>query len=139
MATMSSAIPLTGVPFPRSEYERRQRNVLTAVASAGLDALVVTAHGHLRYLSGYDGSGGYFAPFPLIMVPGRSPTYVVRQYDEQAVRSYSCIDEIVTYTHQQDLGKVCADVLRRYGLQSKRVGFELGCWNLALADVNALQ
>ncbi|RWQ44853.1 Xaa-Pro peptidase family protein [Mesorhizobium sp.] len=139
MATMSSAIPLTGVPFPRSEYERRQLNVLEAVASAELDALVVTAHGHLRYLSGYDGSGGYFAPFPLIMVPGRSPIFVVRQYDEQAVCSYSCIDEIVTYTHQQDFGKVCADVLRRYGLQSKRIGFELGCWNLALADVNALQ
>ncbi|QKD19618.1 aminopeptidase P family protein [Mesorhizobium sp. NZP2077] len=139
MAAMSSAIPLTGVPFPRSEYERRQLNVLEAVASAGLDALVVTAHGHLRYLSGYDGSGGYFAPFPLIMVPGRAPIYVVRQYDEQAVRAYSCIDEIVTYTHQQDFGKVCADVLRRYGLQSKRIGFELGCWNLALADFNALQ
>lgn len=60
------SIPLTGVPFPRYEYERRQLNVLAAVASAGLDALVVTAHGHLRYLSGYDGSGGYFAPFPLI-------------------------------------------------------------------------
>ncbi|RWO86339.1 Xaa-Pro peptidase family protein [Mesorhizobium sp.] len=139
MATMSSAIPLTGVPFPRSEYERRQLNVLGAVASAGLDALVVTAHGHLRYLSGYDGSGGYFAPFPLIMVPGRSPIFVVRQYDEQAVCSYSCIDDIATYTHQQDFGKVCADVLRRHGLQSKRIGFELGCWNLALADVNALQ
>ncbi|RUX63770.1 aminopeptidase P family protein, partial [Mesorhizobium sp. M2A.F.Ca.ET.040.01.1.1] len=117
MAPMCSGIPLTGVPFPRSEYERRRLNVLEAVANAGLDALVVTAHGHLRYLSGYDGSGGYFAPFPLIMVPGRSPTFVVRQYDEQAVRSYSCIEELVTYTHQQDLGKVCADVLRRYGLQ----------------------
>lgn len=139
MATMSSAIPLTGVPFPRSEYERRQLNVLAAMASAGLEALVVTAHGHLRYLSGYDGNGGYFAPFPLIMVPGRSPIFVVRQYDEQAVCSYSCIDEVVTYTHQQDFGKVCADVLRRYGLQSKRIGFELGCWNLAVADVTALQ
>ncbi|MER8734402.1 aminopeptidase P family N-terminal domain-containing protein, partial [Mesorhizobium sp. M1227] len=112
---MPSAIPLTGTPFPRSEYGRRQHNVQAAVASAGLDALVVTAHGHLRYLSGYDGSGGYFAPFPLIMVPGRPPIYVVRQYDEQAVRWYSCIDEIVTYTHQEDFGKVCADVLRRYG------------------------
>lgn len=139
MTTMSSAIPLTGVPFPKSEYERRQRAVLAAVASAELDALVVTAHGHLRYLSGYDGSGGYFAPFPLIMVPGRSPIYIVREYDEQAVAAYSCIDEILTYTHQQDFGKVCADVLRGYGLESKRVGFELGCWNLAVADINALQ
>ncbi|RWF81412.1 MAG: aminopeptidase P family protein [Mesorhizobium sp.] len=139
MATIRPAIPLTGVPFPRTEYERRQHEVLQAVASARLDALVVSAHGHLRYLSGYDGSGGYFAPFPLILVPGRLPTYVVREYDEQAVRAYSCIDEIVAYTQQHDFGKVCADVLRRYGLQSKRVGFELGCWNLAPADVSAIQ
>ncbi|RWJ95414.1 Xaa-Pro peptidase family protein [Mesorhizobium sp.] len=139
MAAISQEIPLTGVPFPRSEYERRQLGVLEAVVSAKLDALVVTAHGHLRYLSGYDGSGGYFAPFPLILVPGRPPTYVVRKYDEHAVRAYCCIDEIVTYTQQHDFGRVCADVLRRLGLQSKRVGFELGCWNLAPADVSAIQ
>lgn len=139
MATMRPAIPLTGVPFPISEYERRQNNVVTAVATAGLDAIVVTAHGHLKYLSGYDGNGGYFAPFPLILIPGRAPIFVVREYDEQAVRSYSCIDEIVTYTHQPDFGRVCADVLRRLGLQNKLVGFELGCWNLAPADVRAVQ
>ncbi|RWI98476.1 Xaa-Pro peptidase family protein [Mesorhizobium sp.] len=139
MATISQAIPLTGVPFRRSEYERRQLRVLEAVASTKLDALVVTAHGHLRYLSGYDGSGGYFAPFPLILVPGRPPIFVVREYDEHAVRAYCCIDEIVTYTQQPDFETVCADVLRRLGLQSKRVGFELGCWNLAPADVSAIQ
>ncbi|WP_202330470.1 M24 family metallopeptidase [Mesorhizobium sp. L-8-3] len=139
MANIRSAIPLTGVPFPRSEYERRQHKVLEAVTRARLDALVVTANGHLRYLSGYDGSGAYFAPFPLILRPGRSPIYVVREYDEEVVRSYSCIDEIITYTHQQDFGKVCADVLRQHGLHSKWVGFELGCWGLAPADVNALQ
>ncbi|MER9482861.1 Xaa-Pro peptidase family protein [Mesorhizobium sp. M0494] len=139
MTPTSLAIPLTGLPFPRSEYERRQQKVLDTVASAGLDALVVTARGHLRYLTGYDGNGAYFAPFPLILVPGRQPTYVVREYDEQAVRSYSCIDEIVTYTHKNDFAKVCADVLRQHGLQGERIGFELGCWSLAPADVSALQ
>ncbi|TIL64205.1 M24 family metallopeptidase [Mesorhizobium sp.] len=139
MTMKCSAIPMTGVPFPRSEYERRQLKVLEAVESARLDALVVTASGHLRYLTGYAGNGVYFAPFPLILVPGRRPTYVVREYDEQAVRAYSCIDEIDTYTQQYDFGTVCADVLRRHGLQSKRIGFELGCWNLAPADVSALQ
>ncbi|MER8556988.1 aminopeptidase P family N-terminal domain-containing protein, partial [Mesorhizobium sp. M1217] len=62
------------MPFPRSEYEHRQERVLAAIDRARLDALVVTAHGHLRYLTGYNGNGGYFAPFPLIMVPGQRPT-----------------------------------------------------------------
>lgn len=137
--TALKPIPFTGAPFPKSEYERRQKKVLEAVARANLDALVVTAHGHLRYLSGYDGMGAYFMPFPLILVPGRAPTYVVREYELTGVRAESIIDDIVGYTEQPDFAKVCADVLRRLGLEGKRVGFELGCWNLAPADVSGLQ
>ncbi|SFN94883.1 Creatinase/Prolidase N-terminal domain-containing protein, partial [Bradyrhizobium sp. Rc3b] len=137
--TALKAIPFTGAPFPKSEYERRQKKVLGAVARADLDAVVVTAHGHLRYLSGYDGMGAYFMPFPLILMPGRAPTYVVREYELTGVRAESHIDDIVCYTEQPDFAKVCADVLRRLGLADKRVGFELGCWNLAPADVSALQ
>ncbi|MCP1838690.1 Xaa-Pro aminopeptidase [Bradyrhizobium sp. USDA 4538] len=83
--------------------------------------------------------GGYFMPFPLILVPGQAPTYVVREYELTGVRAESCIDEIITYTEQPDFAKVCADVLRRLGLAGRRVGFELGCWNLAPADVSAVQ
>lgn len=100
---------------------------------------MITAHGHLQYLSGYDGMGAYFMPFPLILVPGKAPTYVVREYELTGVRAEGCIDEMVGYTEQPDFAKVCADVLRRLGLAGKRVGFELGCWNLAPADVIALQ
>ncbi|MCK1540655.1 aminopeptidase P family protein [Bradyrhizobium sp. 179] len=139
MATEFPPIPLTGVPFPKAEYERRQKKVLNAMERVGLDALLVTAHGHLRYLTGYHGFGGYFAPFPLILVQGQKPTYVVREYEMQVVRAESCIDEIIAYTQQHDFAKVCADVLRRYGLQKRTVGLELGCWNLAPADVSALQ
>lgn len=135
-----SAIPLTGVPFPRSEYERRQKKVLEAVARAKLDALFVTSHSHLQYLTGYDASAGaYFAPFPLILMPGRAPIFIVRAYDEAAARANSCIDEIACYVHRPDFVRVTADVLRSYGLQAKHVGFELDAWNLAPADVNGLQ
>jgi Xaa-Pro aminopeptidase len=83
--------------------------------------------------------GGYFRPFPLILAPGRAPTYVVREYEVNGVRAESCIDEIIGYVQQRDFAKVCADVLRRYGLQNRKIGFELGCWNLAPADVSELQ
>lgn len=132
-------IPFVNLPFPKSEYARRQQNMLAAMERAGLDALLVTAHGRLQYFTGYNGQGGYFRPFPLIMVPGRAPTYVVREYELDAVRVESCIDEVITYRHQDDFATVCADVLRRYGLRSGRVGLELNCWNLAPADVSALQ
>ena len=139
MAVTYTPIPLTGTPFPREEYEGRQRRVLMAMEQAGLDGLAVTAEGHQQYLGGYDGYGGYFAPFPLVLAPGKPPTYVVRKYDEDAARAESCISEIVSYTQQGDFASVLAGVLRKFGLERGRVGLELGCWNLAPADVTALQ
>ena len=112
---------------------------MTAADRAGFDAIVVTSLGHLRYLCGYDGRGAYFAPFPLILVPGRSPIFVVRQYEEPAVRAHSCIQDLALYTQQFDMPKVFAEVIRACGLEGGRVGFELGCWNLAPADLNAIQ
>ena len=85
------------------------------MARSKLDGLLVTARGHLRYLTGYDGRGGYFAPFPLVLVPGQVSTFVVRKYELGSVHPNSCVDEIVPYTRQCDFAKVCADVLRRYG------------------------
>ncbi|APO69826.1 Xaa-Pro aminopeptidase protein (plasmid) [Rhizobium gallicum] len=113
--------------------------MFAAIEQAKLDALLVTSHVHLEYLTGYSGMGGYFAPFPLIMVPGRAPIFVARLYEIASVRAESCIDEIIPYTHEKDFAKVCADVLRGFGLQAGSVGFELGCWNLAPADVSALE
>ncbi|MER9345325.1 aminopeptidase P family N-terminal domain-containing protein [Mesorhizobium sp. M0601] len=65
MATILSPIPLTGVPFPRSEYASRQQKVFEAIETAKLDALVVTAHTHLQYLTGYDGAAGVFCTVPI--------------------------------------------------------------------------
>lgn len=139
MTVANPQIPLTGPAFPREEYERRWQRVLVQMERAGMDVLAVTANGHQEYLGGYDGSGGYFAPFPIFLAPGQPPTYLVRKYDEDAVRAESCIDEIVPYTQEGDFGKACADVLRRFGLEHGRLGLELGCWNLAPVDVAAIQ
>ncbi|MCK1554761.1 aminopeptidase P family protein [Bradyrhizobium sp. 177] len=125
--------------FPKSEYQRREKRVLEKMTAEGLDALLVTAHGRLRYLSGYSGRGAYFAPFPMILIPGRAPTLVVREYEEPAVRAETWVEKIVPYTHEGDFAKACADVLRRAGVQAGRIGLELGCWNFAVNDMLALQ
>ncbi|MER8786213.1 Xaa-Pro peptidase family protein [Mesorhizobium sp. M1006] len=138
MTSTSSAVPSTGLPFPKTEYECRLQKVFEAMERANLDALLVTAHGNLQYLSGYDGRGAYFMPFPLILIPGQKPTLVVREFDLVSVRVGSWVDEIVPYREQTDFAPVCADAIRRLGLKG-RVGLELGCWNLAPADVYALQ
>jgi Xaa-Pro aminopeptidase len=140
MATVTTgSVPMTAPPFSNEEYQRRQSAVLARMESEGVDALAVTAYSHQEYLSGYDGSGGYFAPFPLILAPGRAPTYVAREYDVDAVRTESCITEVVGYTQEGDQAKAVADVLRGFGLQRGRIGLELGCWNLAPRDVYRLE
>lgn len=140
MATVTTgSIPMTDVPFPREEYDRRQAAVLSKMEADGVDVLAVTAYSHQEYLSGYDGSGGYFAPFPLILAPGHPPTYVVREYDEDSVRTESCVSEVVPYTQEGDQARAVADVLRRFGLERARIGLELGCWNLAPRDVARLE
>jgi Xaa-Pro aminopeptidase len=63
----------------------------------------------------------------------------VRKYDEDAARAQSVITEVVTYTQQGEFARAWAGVLRSFGLERGRVGLELGCWNLAPADVSALQ
>ncbi|RWH38072.1 MAG: aminopeptidase P family protein [Mesorhizobium sp.] len=139
MTNTHSSVPLTALPFPIGEYERRQVRVFEAIERAKLDALVVTAHGHLQYLIGYDGAGGYFMPFALVLVPGQKPTFVVREYELGSVRAGSCAEEIILYREQFDFAPVCANTIRRSGLAGRRIGLELGCWNLASADVSALQ
>jgi Xaa-Pro aminopeptidase len=139
MATQLLEIPLTRPPFALDEYRRRQEAVLARVAEAGLDALLVTANTHQEYLGGYDGGGSYFRPFPIVVAPGHPLTHVVRRYDEDAVRAESVIPEIIPYTQQRDFGRTVAGVLRGFGLERSRIGLELDAWQLAPADVAAIQ
>ncbi|WP_349643536.1 M24 family metallopeptidase [Bradyrhizobium diazoefficiens] len=137
--TTSEPIPFTGIPFPKWEYQLRHEKVFKAMERFEIDALLVTAFHHQRYLTGYNGYGGYFRPFPVVFVPGRSPVYVIREYELTGVRAYSCIDTFVTYTHLPDWPKAIGGVLKSYGVHDKRVGLQLGCWNLAPKDVTELQ
>lgn len=139
VADQMRQIPLTRPPFPLQEYRRRQEAVSARVTEAALDGILITANTHQQYVGGYHGGGSYFRPFPIVLVPGRLPTYVVRQYDEDAVRAQSVIDEIIPYVQQKDFVPVLAGVLRSLGIASGRLGLELDAWNLAPADVLGLQ
>ena len=100
--------------------------------------MVTSAQGQ-RYLTGYDGSGSYFAPFPLLITGDGSITYLVRTYDEDAVRAESWITDVATYTHQFDFAPAWAGTLRSNKLSKARVGLELGSWNLSPSDVISLK
>src|SRR5688572_13078439 len=122
---MSIDIPGTRPPFDPAEYADRRAAVLDRVAEAELDALLATAATHQEYLSGYDGSGSYFRPFPIVLAPGHEPTHVVRRYDEDAVLAQGTIERVVSYTQQREFAPTVAAVLRSLGLARGRIGLEL--------------
>jgi Xaa-Pro dipeptidase len=135
----TGSIPGTGLAFPLTEYRRRVDAVTALFDSFKIDALVVTSAQSQRYLTGYDGSGSYFAPFPLIITASGSVTYVVRSYDEDAVRTDSWVEDVIPYTHQRDVVPALAEALRSARLGKARVGLELGSWNLSPTDVSLLR
>lgn len=139
MGLTTGSIRGTGIPFSAAEYDRRLRAVVAALETAELDALAVTSHASLEYLSGYPVAGGYFAPFTLIVASGHAPVFVVREYDRDAVCSQSWIDDVLGYGQESDQPRVLAEALADLGLARARIGFELGTWNLAPRDVAVLQ
>src|SRR4051794_13656141 len=136
---VTGSIPGTGFAFEPAEYDRRYGAVTAAIAAAGLDALAVTSHASLEYLTGYPVSGGYFAPFTLIVLPDHEPLYVVREYDRDAVRTQSWIEDVRGYAQERDQPQVLADALQALALDRSRLGLELGSWNLAPRDVSMLE
>jgi Xaa-Pro dipeptidase len=135
----TGSITGTGIPFPALEYKRRLDAIVAQFDSYGIDALAATALPSQEYLTGYDGSGAYFAPFPVIVRPGREPTYVVRRYDEDAVRALSWLEDVRSYEQEGEFPRVWARALRECGLERARLGLELRSWNLTPWDVAELR
>jgi Xaa-Pro aminopeptidase len=133
------SFPGTGTPFPLEEYQRRIDAVIDEFDAFGIDALAATSTTSQEYLTGYDGSGSYYAPFPFIVSPTRPPVYVVRAFDEDAVRSFSWIENVVPYSQEGDQARVWADVLSSMGLAKGRLGLELGAWGLSPRDLEAIR
>lgn len=135
----TGSIPLTEPPFPRSEYAARWRSVVARFDEFEIDAIVVTAPTHVRYLTGYDGAGGYFAPFPLVVGRSGEPAMVCRLYDADGVRTQGVVEDVATYFGHPDLHRAWAGALHAAGLQRSRVGFELGISGMTPADVGELR
>lgn len=131
---MSTAIP----DLSPAEYQRRWDAVAARTETAGLDALVVTGPLEQTYLTG-SWMTGDTAPWPLLIVPGERPVFLVRRYDEDAVVLASMIKDVVAFADTQDVMVVFADMLRRRGLDKGRIGFELGTWGLAPRDLATIE
>ena len=100
----------------------------SALASHGLDALLLASGTNLCFLSGYPAVEPTLArPFYLIVPRAGAPALIVHNGREQEARTLSWIGEIKTY-EQLSLAPVDAinAVLRSLGIRRGRIGAELG-------------
>lgn len=120
------------LPFSRSEYASRLQKTRTAMAKAGLDALVTVDPSNMAWLTGYDG-WSFYVHQAVIVGPTGDPIFWGRGMDAIGAQRtcYIAHDDIVPYPdsyvmsterHPMDhLGTLLAE----RGLASGRIGVEM--------------
>ncbi|MSP83666.1 MAG: aminopeptidase P family protein [Alphaproteobacteria bacterium] len=136
--------------FSTTEFTSRKSKLLTAMAAAELDGLLMFKQESMFYLTGYDSFGFVFFQCLVLGADGRF-TLLTRAPDLRQAQHTSILDDIRIWvdragaTPAEDL----KDVLRSRGLLGKRLGIELEAYGLtgrslrmvdaALADACTLE
>ncbi|MBB4303218.1 Xaa-Pro aminopeptidase [Rhodobium orientis] len=127
--------------FTRREYARRLAATKAAMEKAGLDALFITDHANLVWLSGFTAESAYVEQ-SLVVDPGADePLLCVRAMDAPAAihESYLDRDKIVAFPEhlvanpQRNGYDHMVDRMRECGLSGGRIGVEFGTLSFVAA------
>ncbi len=115
-------------PFPPEEYRARLARVQAEMDRQSLDGLLLTSGPNLTYLSGYPSPARAASrPFLLVVPQVGAPTFIVHTGRELEAQGYSWISDIRTFHRLSHAPlDVVIEALRDAGIQSGRVGAELG-------------
>lgn len=119
------------LPFDRSEYESRLSRVRSEMSKKGLDAIIVSVHRNVYYLTGLRLTTGHYK---VVVVPLREePVGVVRFLEEPGARRTSIVERWETWTDTGDPtymsvnpAKATAKAITDLGLSKARIGIETG-------------
>lgn len=113
--------------FSLDEYQRRWQAVLTNMAMAGLDVLLVRAPENITWLTGYE-TPGYYKYHCLVIAPGTNPILVLRRFECLNVPEFSWVRHIVPVDDWETPPVATANALKQYGLAKGRIGVERRGW-----------
>ena len=133
-------------PFLKSEYDDRLARVRCAMATRGLDALVIGDPANINWLTGYD-AWSFYTPQMMLVDMHDGPFWMGREMDAGAAKftSYLTDAEIVTYpeslvqrtdTHPSAF---LADWIRDHGLATAHIGYESDVYYLSPRALSVLQ
>lgn len=127
--------------FPRTEYRRRLAAVKEEMAQRNVDALVVTEHAHVTYLTGstarsYDKRG------LVVLARQDQPTFILRWLDAPAALQETFLDrdKVIGYSEElmghpsKDGYDAVIDFLLEAGLASGGIGLEIGNFTVDSAE-----
>lgn len=124
--------------FDRGVYRRRRERAAAALQEAGLDVLVVTAPENIYYLTGLD-HFGYFAFHMLVMAADADPVLVARRMEQLTISRDVGDIEFRGYGDDEDLARLCSEVVGSVTPRPQRIGMELANLYLIPAVARAIQ
>ncbi|MEM7405745.1 MAG: ectoine hydrolase DoeA [Pseudomonadota bacterium] len=125
-------MPDVDLPFTRNEYAARLANTRTAMAEAGLDALLVSDPSNMAWLTGYDG-WSFYVHQGVVLTLDDEPLWWGRNMDAAGARRTVYMDEdhilgyhddFVQSTERHPMQDL-ANALKARGLERSRIGVEM--------------
>ncbi len=126
--------------FTQEEFAQRHQKVREAMASAGIDVLLVIAPVHINYLIGSPAKG--YQEFQVLffpLIPGPL-TILSRLPEVPMLQAESLADDVRGWggREPEDPIKIVADILREQGYQDLRIGLEVPGYYLHPHDYQKL-
>ena len=122
--------------FTRGEYAQRLDRLRAAMRERGCEVAIIDDPGSLAYVAGLGISG---ARYQACLVPlDGDPVMVLRSLDEETFLDHAWFSERVLLADDEDPAAAIAATLRRRGLASGRVGFELDSGFLTVQRYDSL-
>jgi Xaa-Pro dipeptidase len=126
--------------FERSEFEARRSAAVAAMASRGLDGILIFRQESMYYLTGYDTFGYVFFQCLYLGADGRT-MLLTRAPDLRQARHTSILDDIRVWTDRDgaDPAVELRQILAEFGLAGKTFGAEFDAYGLTHANGRRLE
>lgn len=113
--------------FPFKEYERRLQELRDRMAVEGIEVMLTTTPENICYLTGFESPGHYYFQALIVPLEGE-PIMVPRHLEDSGVQALTWIEISQPYGDHDDPIEKLREVMEKFQLQSKRIGYEKQCW-----------
>ncbi|SFE51851.1 M24 family metallopeptidase [Alteribacillus iranensis] len=126
---MVSEIIHKDLPFELVEYQNRLKKLKKEMASEGVDYLLVNDPVDLNYLLGYRSWGFTFLDWQVLIISlDYEPILVTRKLESTNFKYQTWIENMVTFSDEEDPMDRTIEVLTQRGVVNKRIALSFHSW-----------